>query len=279
MYGELSDSLYTCRGRVAVFSVTIETMDTPWAKRHRARVTFLLVTLFIIVFGSYSVFVLWKPPSCSDGRQNQGEAGVDCGGPCQFYCDAEVQDLRVSWARAFKASDGIYSLLAYIENPNRDKMVRSIPYRFRLYDERGIMLLEERGETYLNQEVLTGVFLGRVSLRSTVPYRTTFELLEDPIWERAERDLSVSVSEYAFVEGSIGTELRATIKNDEPVVLRDLEVIVVMYGADDNAVAASQTYIDMLEPRGERRVAFAWPYSLPDALGRVEFLSRVPPQE
>ncbi len=26
-------------------------------------------------------------PSCSDGRQNQGEAGVDCGGPCPFICD------------------------------------------------------------------------------------------------------------------------------------------------------------------------------------------------
>lgn len=254
-------------------------MDTPWAKRHRARVTLIVSTVLIVVFGTYFGVAMWKPASCFDRVQNQGEAGVDCGGPCQFYCDAQAKDLRISWARAFKASEGIYSLMAYIENPNRNMIARNVPYRFQLFDERGIMLLEERGETYVTQEALTGIFFGRVNLRSTVPYRTTFEWLEEPAWERANRDLSVSVNEYAFVEGSIGTELRATVANDEPIVLNDVEVIVVMYDSSDNAVAASQTYIDMLPPRGERRVAFAWPYSLPERLGRVEFLPRVPPQE
>jgi len=31
-----------------------------------------------------------KPcPTCSDGIQNQGEAGVDCGGPCPYACEVE----------------------------------------------------------------------------------------------------------------------------------------------------------------------------------------------
>jgi hypothetical protein len=29
-------------------------------------------------------------PSCSDGKQNQGEAGIDCGGPCPYACEPEV---------------------------------------------------------------------------------------------------------------------------------------------------------------------------------------------
>ncbi len=29
-------------------------------------------------------------PTCSDGIQNQGEAGIDCGGPCPFPCEEEI---------------------------------------------------------------------------------------------------------------------------------------------------------------------------------------------
>lgn len=28
-------------------------------------------------------------PTCSDGKQNQGEAGIDCGGPCPYLCETE----------------------------------------------------------------------------------------------------------------------------------------------------------------------------------------------
>ncbi len=35
-------------------------------------------------------------PTCSDGKQNQGEDGVDCGGPCPFMCEPEVPFAKIS---------------------------------------------------------------------------------------------------------------------------------------------------------------------------------------
>ena len=37
-------------------------------------------------------------PTCSDGKQNQGEGDVDCGGPCPFRCDAESPFGEISFA-------------------------------------------------------------------------------------------------------------------------------------------------------------------------------------
>jgi hypothetical protein len=35
-------------------------------------------------------------PTCSDGIQNQGEAGIDCGGPCPFSCEKEIP-FKFNW--------------------------------------------------------------------------------------------------------------------------------------------------------------------------------------
>ena len=36
--------------------------------------------------------VCYDPPTCGDGRQDQGETGVDCGGPCPTICCADVPE-------------------------------------------------------------------------------------------------------------------------------------------------------------------------------------------
>jgi hypothetical protein len=64
-----------------------------WSKK---RQTFYIVTamvFFILVVGLPVFFATYKPPSCSDGKQNQNEKGVDCGGPCSVLCKASALDL------------------------------------------------------------------------------------------------------------------------------------------------------------------------------------------
>ena len=37
-------------------------------------------------------------PTCSDGIQNQGEGGADCGGPCPYVCEKESPFSSISYA-------------------------------------------------------------------------------------------------------------------------------------------------------------------------------------
>ena len=49
-----------------------------------------LIILAVIGTGFYFLFLKPTLPSCSDKIQNQGEAGVDCGGPCSL-CPWQLQ--------------------------------------------------------------------------------------------------------------------------------------------------------------------------------------------
>ena len=44
-------------------------------------VSLILITIAVVVF-SY----LYEAPTCIDGKQNQEEDGIDCGGPCLTVC-------------------------------------------------------------------------------------------------------------------------------------------------------------------------------------------------
>ena len=48
------------------------------------------------------------PPTCSDGVQNQGEAGVDCGGPCSSACIPITVDVSKSSGWAMLSEITIY---------------------------------------------------------------------------------------------------------------------------------------------------------------------------
>ncbi len=252
--------------------------DTPWAHAHRRRVTLLISVVLIVFFSAYFAVRLYRTPTCFDGVQNREEVGVDCGGSCDLYCESQTQPMRLVWSQVFEASSGMYNAVAYLENPNFDKQADALRYRFVVYDREGAVLAKREGVTDIRREPIVGVFASRISIQSGEPYKTSFEWIDEPVWRRASVERRVSVNDEAFLQAQFGTELAATISNKEPVPLRDVEVVVIVYDAEGNALTATQTYIDFLAPREKKSISFAWPRVLPKQKGRVEFLPRIPPQ-
>lgn len=78
---------------------------------------------------------------------------------------------------------------------------------------------------------------------------------------------------------AFGSEVTAVLNNQAPVPVEDVEVVVVIYDGDENAIAASKTYIDRIEARERRKLTFSWPNAFPDKPERLEFVPRVPAQE
>jgi hypothetical protein len=91
-----------------------------------------LLVLFLIISGIYLIWL--KPaPSCFDGRQNQGELGVDCGGPCQPCEIQTLTPLQISWLKNFPVDKNTI-IAAEIKNPNLNWGAENFSYTFRLYD-------------------------------------------------------------------------------------------------------------------------------------------------
>ncbi len=252
--------------------------DTPWARAHRRYVTIMVGSIVTIFLIGYFAIGLYRPPNCFDRDQNNDEVGVDCGGACELYCQSQTGTMRLVWSRVFEVSPEVYNAVAYLENPDFDKRVDALGYRFTVYDREGRILATREGAIDIRREPIVGVFESRITIRGGDPYRTSFEWLGDPVWKKASVERRIEVSDEAFVPAQFGTELAAKVLNKEPVPLRDVEVVVIVYDPDGNAISATKTYIDLLGPREERRVSFVWSNELPTQKGRIEFIPRIPQQ-
>lgn len=81
----------------------------------------------IAALGIY-FFYFQSAPSCTDNKQNQKEAAIDCGGPC-IPCELKALNLITEEVRAFPAGKGQTTLLAKVRNPSQDFTV-SFSYDF-----------------------------------------------------------------------------------------------------------------------------------------------------
>src|SRR3989338_3644962 len=73
-----------------------------WASQRR---TTYLIGVFIflaLIFGVPIYANYYKPASCSDGVQNQGETAPDKGGPCILLDERALAPASILWSRSFE---------------------------------------------------------------------------------------------------------------------------------------------------------------------------------
>lgn len=92
---------------------------------------FYLALLSAAVYGVY-LLVISAQPSCFDNRQNQGEEGIDCGGPCIPCAIKNLQSLR-SQAQIF-GIDGNTNAIITLANPNLNYGADSFAYTLNFYN-------------------------------------------------------------------------------------------------------------------------------------------------
>lgn len=255
-------------------------METAWAHKSRARLTLFFMVGGLVLLALYLTIALYRPPTCFDGKVNQDEVGTDCGGVCSLLCVSQTQELKPVWSQAFRVSDGWYSALAYIENANLAAQAEEVPYRFRFYDKDSVLITERTGLTYVTKDPVLPVFVGRVDTQSREVERVTFELLARPVWHRDDRaPYRLAFEEQRMVQTRTGQDLMVIAHNQESIPLHNVRVVAVLYGKDTNAIAASETYIDTIQPQSKRTITFPWPEPFTTTPVRIEILPRIPLQE
>src|SRR3989344_4168769 len=127
-----------------------------WASRRRTIYAIGVILFFLIVVGGPLLYSYLKtPPTCTDGRQNQGETSVDKGGPRPLLDTSSLSPSAILWTRSFYVRSGSYDAVAYIQNPNQEAGVRAVSYRF-------VLIAERTGAAFLMPGGITPVFEGAI---------------------------------------------------------------------------------------------------------------------
>jgi len=246
-----------------------------WASERKTMYAVIVLVVLLVLVSIPSYFFLRDTPTCFDEKHNGDERGIDCGGVCLLICQSDVRPLNISWSRAFKVTEGVYNVVAYLDNKNFGAIAENVSYSFKLFDADNILIEERQGKTTLSRDGIIPIFEPQVATGNRVPARTFFEFTSTPIWNTGERSDEMAVLNISLRNEKTIPELTATLTNDSVESYREVEVVATLFDAAGNAYAASRTVVQNVEGRSERSLHFTWPNGFEITATKTDVIPRI----
>jgi len=251
-----------------------------WASRRQGQYLFGLflflgLVAFVIVYP-----ILTKPATCSDGKQNGTEEGVDCGGSCQRLCSAKTPEPQVLWSRAFPVANGNYNLVAFIENTNKAAAVSSISYEFRIYDTNNLLIGRRQGTTFIPPNQQFAIFEPRFEAGNSEIRKILFEFTSPFVWVKKDptlQTLPIRVDNIVYGTDPDSPSLSARMVNDSIHDLPPFDVITILYNTNNIAINASKTHREGLASNENTALLFTWPEPFGDVVAKQDILPVINP--
>jgi hypothetical protein len=248
-----------------------------WGDRRRLIVVsgFSLVALVIALATAFAF--IYKPPSCTDGTQNQNEEGVDCGGSCTYLCSASVAQPTVTFARPTSPQQGRTDVVAYIVNPNARAAVKNAEYTIEVYDADNIAIGKQVGTVDLPPASVVPVFVPNFASGFKTAAHTFLTFDQSSLkWFTYTGTRIIPKAGNSVIENTNTPRVRTTLTNPSAHALYNVHVVATVFDANGNAIAASETVLGELPPQGTAPAIFTWNTPFPQTPARVDILPVIP---
>lgn len=248
-----------------------------WAQRRKT--TYIVSILFIFLIILIIIFFAFfnKKSTCFDRIQNQGEQGIDCGGPCSLLCKTYGNPV-VLWGPRWEKvlTSGTYSFLTYAQNPNIGVGALSVPYILKVYDVNNILLYQKNDFANIPPNNNFVIFEDNINLFDKVPARAELNFTGIPVWESmTSNEANITAVSKNLMNEDTAPKLMVTMRNSSLNPINNIESIAILYDQNDNAVAFSRTKIDSINAGGTMDIAFTWPEAFVSKVVRIDIVSRV----
>ena len=217
----------------------------------------------LVVFGILYP-ILFKKPTCSDGKQNGTETGIDCGGVCSAICKSDAVKPITVWSRAFPVTGNFYNLAAYIQNPNQEAAVRKANYEFRIYDTDNKLIGRRQGTTYIPPNGQFTVFESRFDAGKSKIRSVTFDFTGVLDWQKKKpilNTLPIKADSIVLDTNSNIPTLTARVRNDSVYDIPQFSIVAIVYDINNNAINVSKTIKSGIKSNSTTQVYFTWPES------------------
>jgi len=232
--------------------------------------------VFLALVGTILYFSTKPKETCSDKKRNQGETGVDCGGPCGACAEIFSPEALLVREAAFVPgnSSSEYDVVAKVYNPNDTIGASEIGYDIILRDSTGSEVGRASGtDSLLPQETRTLLSIGVRTSGAPASAEVSFR---DARWQRfsgyQERPpLTVYRTRFDKISsGPFFGEAFGTLRNDSTFDFRAVTVKVVLRDASGRPVAINQTEVNTLLSGDVRDFTLRFPKAFPGEVSTVE---------
>ena len=199
------------------------------------------------------------PDHCYNQVQDEGEQGVDCGGPCSSRCQYS-EPIETLWIKLLSQEDKNH-LVALVKNPNNLYGISEFSYRFIGKDDKGSVVLDKKGIDFiLPQE---SKYLFELAVGDLFNIDNIDLELEDLIWQKfssykAPTLLIVNKEMKNINESGFLTEVSGRLINDSVYNLRTVNIKVVLFDNQDEIIGINRTYLDDVGAKEKRDFRVFW---------------------
>lgn len=220
-----------------------------------------LVFLGLIIF---VVYVFWfKPaPTCFDNKQNQGESGVDCGGPCMSCEIKYLKEFQASWIKTnYLSSVKNLVIVAEIKNLNFNYGADYFDYDFNLYDINGksIQTFSDKSFIYAGEikNLLKIVTLSPAEFDMLKKIEISFLNIS---WKLSEEFKKPEIETREIItELTTPVNISGKIINKSPFTISEVNPIGLLFDDFGVLLAASKTTIRNLSAFKEQSFKIVFP--------------------
>lgn len=246
--------------------------------RDTKRLTIIVIYIFLFLgLGTGGYFLFRPAPTCMDGKQNQDETGVDCGGICAVACmeTALGEPLVIREVTALPVENGAYDVVARIYNPNNTIGAESFAYTIRLFDSAGNEVGSVKDISWiLPQETKT--LLAFAIDASTQPTKATLEIT-DMEWKRltdydGRPKLGVYNKRYEAGKqaGEWGGVALGLVTNESGYDFRLVTIKVILRDKNGEPLAINQTNRQTFLVGQQHEFRLTWPAYFSGEVDTVE---------
>jgi hypothetical protein len=251
-----------------------------WSIR-RKRVIFLIAVLILaIVLGVPLFFFFHQAPSCTDGKQDGDETGIDCGGSCALLCPADsLPMINNGDPQVLKVASSTYDVVAYVQNPNVSGKVLDAAYTFDLYGASSTIPLKTiQGTTFIPKNSSFAIFEGPISFVEETPVRATFAWSGGLQWQKDTAPVPLlQVKDIVLSNANTSPRINAQLENDSLGSVSNIELGALIFDQNGNIIAASKTVVDSIDAGQSAPLVFTWPTAFSSATTSIEILPRIFP--
>jgi hypothetical protein len=183
--------------------------------------------------------------TCFDSKKNQGEEGIDCGGPCPPCEIKHAQSLKIYPTKYLIYANSI-DIVGLLENPNNNLALKKIGYYFEIYDLDGILkatttlketTLEPETKKYLLETNYPKpkFTLGEIKLKIA-------ELQKEDFVKKEKEEIPVSYYNEKIISENGKWKIQLSLFN-KAFRKGDIEVIGLVYDQNNNLLGVGETKV------------------------------------
>jgi len=205
-------------------------------------------------------------PSCLDRIQNEGELGIDCGGPCALLCADTARDPVLLWSRAFQTGPTSYTAAAYIQNNNQGAGAKNVAYSFQLFDAQNNLVIERDGVANVPPITTVPIIEPNIVVGNRTVARTQFAFSNTPpaVWSKVPANAIPTLHVAEQNLNTYASRLGASIINNTLTDAHNVTVAAVLFDSQGVARAASKSLIVDVPAKSSMPAVFTWAGGVPN---------------